>query len=180
MSQPPMGDAAFASTQEPMAPSQGEMGANAPMGQDMMGAETTDQTTGGQPMDDGEMPMNGQDMPMDQPPMDGGEMGDVPANDDSTENIISQLSDPDDVEAVRNFALYYLDKEKNGGNQVGGEPPMMESVVFTKKQLKKIHENFQINNDDELKHRKNKEKGLQRKRTSNTSKNSPFNSPKFN
>jgi len=168
-----MGDADFASAQEPMEPSQGEMGVNAPTGQDMTGAETMGQTMGGQPMD-------GQDMPMDQQPMDDGEMGAAPAGDDSTESIISQLSDPDDVEAVRNFALYYLDKEKNGGSQMGGEQPMMESVVFTKKQLKKMHENFQINNDDELKHRKNKEKGLQRKRTNNTSKNSPFNSPKFN
>ena len=175
MNQSPMGDAAFASTQEPMAPSQGEMGVNAQTGQDMTGAEQM-----GQEADGGEMPMDGQDMPMDQPPMDGEEMGAAPAGDDSTENIISQLSDPDDVEAVRNFALYYLDKEKNGGSQMGGEQPMMESVVFTKKQLKKMHENFQINNDDELKHRKNKEKGLQRKRTNNTSKNSPFNSPKFN
>ena len=176
MSQLPMGDADFASTQEPMAPPQGEMDANAPMGQDMMGAEPM----GGQPMGNSETPMDGQDMPMDQPPVDSGEMGAAPAGDDSTESIISQLSDPDDVEAVRNFALYYLDKEKNGGDQIGEEQPMMENVVFTKKQLKKIHEDFQINNDDELKHRKNKEKGLQRKRTNNTSKNSPFNSPKFN
>ena len=110
-------------------------------------------------------------------PMNGDGEGDM-ADTDSTTNIIKQL-DPESLEAVRNFALSYLNKNQGGADMGGGDAPMMESVIFTKKQINEMNENFSITNDDELKHRKNKEKGLAKKHTNNVSKRSPFNSPIF-
>ena len=132
------------------------------------------------PVDD---PSMGGEPPMDEP--EGGE------GDDSTISIINQLS-PEDREAVRSYAESMLarDEEKNGGEELGGgEPPMddpsmggdpnggpmMESVIFTKKQLKTINENFLQMSDDEEK--KDKKVGL--KKGDKLHKKSPFNSPKF-
>ena len=125
------------------------------------------------PMDD---PSMGGEPPMDEP--EGGE------GDDSTISIINQLS-PEDREAVRSYAESMLARDENSGErEMGGEEPpmegpeagpMMESVIFTKKQLKAINENFLQMSDDEEK--KDKKVGL--KKGDKLHKKSPFNSPKF-
>lgn len=143
-----------------------------------------DPSMGQNGMTDPSMDQNGMSDPSMDPmadpsmdPMNGGGEGDM-ADTDSTTNIIKQL-DPESLEAVRNFALSYLNKNQGGADMGGGDAPMMESVIFTKKQINEMNENFSITNDDELKHRKNKEKGLAKKHTNNVSKRSPFNSPIF-
>ena len=59
---------------------------------------------------------------------------------------------------------------------MGGEP-MMESAIFTKKQIEMIMENFGPT-EDEL--QKDDKKHLSKKNERTVSKKSPFNSPKFN
>lgn len=130
-------------------------------------------------------PMGG-DPSMDEP-MDGGE------GDDSTVSIINQLNDKD-KETVRAYAESLLStEEENDGEDMGdedapmgGDPsmedpnaqggaPMMETVIFTKKQLKTINENFlQMSDDDEKQERK-----AGAKKGNKLNKKSPFNSPKF-
>ena len=101
--------------------------------------------------------------------------------DDSTISIINQLS-PSDKEAVRAYAESMLNRSEsnneNGTDMVDGsmeEGPMMESVVFTKKQLKKINESFRStsNKEDDTK------TVLNKKKTQTVSRKSPFNSPEF-
>ena len=92
---------------------------------------------------------------------------------DDTTSIINQLSDAD-KEAVRSYAKSMLNKsdsqQENGDD---GNQPMMESVIFTKKQLNKIQENFGPSQDELMK--KNDRKGLPKKISKSGS--SPFNSP---
>ena len=58
----------------------------------------------------------------------------------------------------------------------GTDGQMMESVIFTKRQINKIHENFnQKNNDAE----NLDNKPLGKKKGKTVSKNSPFNNPNF-
>ena len=151
---------------------------DAPMGGDSM-----------PPMDDqsmGEVPnaMDGDSMP----PMDDPSNGGAPdmSGDDSTMSIINQLND-EDREAVRAYAESMLNKNGEQGPDgmdvpmddpsMSGEP-MMESAIFTKKQLKMIMENFGPT-EDELQNVKNN-KQLSKKKEKTVSKKSPFNSPKFN
>jgi hypothetical protein len=132
-----------------------------------------DQMMGEQP------PMNGQDQMMDeQPPIDDNAEGD-----DSTISIINQLSD-EDREAVRAYAESMLNKSGEGGEYTeevpmeGGEP-MMESFIFTKKQLNKLMENFGPS-EDEIQNKNDDRKPLSKKKEKTVSYKSPFNSPKFN
>ena len=155
----------------------------------------------GQPPVDGQPPMDGQDPavggdpmtddtamggdPMDgaQPSMDDGE------GDDSTMSIINQLSD-EDREAVRAYAESMLSKSKGEQEAPAGEgpmmddpamggeqQPMMESFIFTKKQLSTLMENFGPT-EDELQ-KQDERKPLQKKKERTVSDKSPFNSPKF-
>ena len=131
------------------------------------------------PMMGGDQAMGGEE-PMGDDPAMGGEApmmgGDDPAmsgeGDDSTTSIINQLS-PEDKEAVRAYAESMLNKTED---QAGGnEEPMMESVIFTKKQLKAINESFR--DSEETRDDKTK---LNKKKSQTVSNKSPFNSPKFN
>ena len=124
---------------------------------------------GGDPSMDGEGPMMGGDPATE----DGG--------DDSTISIINQLS-PTDKEAVRAYAESMLNRSEsnneNGTDMADGsmeEDPMMESVVFTKKQLKKINESFRSTNNKE----DDTKTILNKKKSQTVSKKSPFNSPEF-
>lgn len=108
---------------------------------------------------------------------------------DDTMSIINQLSDAD-REAVRAYAESMLSRDETqgevGGEQDGGDDlpidangqPMMETVIFTKNQLKMINEelglNSQLKNKDD-----DGKKPLQKKTSNTTSKKSPFNPPKF-
>ena len=116
---------------------------------------------------------------------DGTAMGGDPATedgeDDSTISIINQLS-PTDKEAVRAYAESMLNRSEsnneNGTDMANGsmeEDPMMESVVFTKKQLKKINESFRSTNNKE----DDTKTVLNKKKSQTVSKKSPFNSPDF-
>ena len=108
-------------------------------------------------------------------------MGGDDSMDDSTASIINQLS-PEDREAVRSYAQSMLSRAEgdNGLEGEGASGPqspdgaMMESVIFTKKQLRTIMENVGIFNNEPR-----KEKSLTKKSTKSVSKNSPFNSPNF-
>ena len=169
-----------------------------PSGDPMMGGGPM---TDGQPPVDEQPPIDGQDpavsgdqmtddtamdgdpMGGGQPPVDGGE------GDDSTMSIINQLSD-EDREAVRAYAESMLSKSEGGqeapagegpmmdGPSMGGEQqPMMESFIFTKKQLNTLMENFGPT-EDELQ-KQDERKPLQKKKERTVSDKSPFNSPKF-
>lgn len=149
-----------------------------------------DPAMGGGPMAGEQPPMDGQDpamggdpMASEQPPMEGGE------GDDSTMSIINQLSD-EDREAVRAYAESMLSKSEGGQEEPAGEdpmmgdpamgeeqPPMMESFIFTKKQLSTLMENFGPT-EDELQ-KQDKRKPLPKKKEQTVSSKSPFNSPKF-
>ena len=114
-------------------------------------------------------------------PMMGGDPATGDGGDDSTISIINQLS-PTDKEAVRAYAESMLSRSEgnieNSTDMVDdsmGEAPMMESVVFTKKQIKKINESFRsINNKGD-----DTKTVLNKKKTQTVSKKSPFNSPDF-
>ena len=152
------------------APMDGASPASNEMGEDpMMGGNPAmggDPAMGSDPAMDGEDPMMGGDPAM----------GDNA--DDSTVSIINQLS-PEDKEAVRAYAESMLNRAENptaGSDSMGGEePPMMESVIFTKKQLKTLTESFIGDN----KETEDDKKQLNPKKAQNVSKKSPFNSPKF-
>ena len=88
--------------------------------------------------------------------------------DDSTISIINKLS-PDDREAVRSYAESMLDKSL--GNEEN--PQMMETYIFSKKQLQTIMETIGTMDD------KTEEKPLNKKNGVTVSKKSPFNSPIF-
>ena len=170
----------------------------------MDGASTVpsgDPMAGGDPMSDGQPPMDGQDpavgggsmtddTAMGGDPMDGAQpsMDDV-EGDDSTMSIIDQLSD-EDREAVRAYAESMLSKSKGEQEAPAGEgpmmddpamggeqQPMMESFIFTKKQLSTLMENFGPT-EDELQ-KQDERKPLQKKKERTVSDKSPFNSPKF-
>lgn len=162
-------------------PPMGDMGPTGPEG-DPAGAPDAGMdgmNDGNGQLDPNMGPMGGEP-PMDGDPMAGGEEG----SDDSTISIINQLNDKD-KETVRAYAesLLSTEEENDGqdepmdGEDMGGQDPnaapMMESFIFTKKQLKKLNENF---ND---KDREEKNKGNNKARGKNTAKDSPFKSPRF-
>ena len=164
----------------------------APSGAPMMGG---DPMAGEQPPMDGQGPAMGGDPMMDDPAMGGDPMaGEQPPmegeeGDDSTMSIINQLSD-EDREAVRAYAESMLSKSEGGQEAPAGEdpmmddpamggeqPPMMESFIFTKKQLNTLMENFGPT-EDELQ-KQDERKPLPKKKEKTVSGKSPFNSPKF-
>ena len=166
--QQPMDDASFQQDQSMMGGDPNAMG----MDPSMEGGDTN--AMGGDPNAMGMDPnmAGGGQNAMDGDPnaMDGNQSGE---GSDDTESIISQLSDAD-KEAVRSYAKSMLNKndsQQENGN--AGNQPMMESVVFTKKQLNKIQENFGPSQDELMK--KNDRKGLPKKISKSGS--SPFNSP---
>ena len=170
----------------------------------MDGASTVpsdDPMMGGDPMADEQPSMDGQDTAMgggqmmDDPTMEGDPMaGEQPPmegedGDDSTMSIINQLSD-EDREAVRAYAESMLSKSEGGQEAPAGEDPMMddpsmggeqqpmmESFIFTKKQLNTLMENFGPT-EDELQ-KQDERKPLPKKKEKTVSNKSPFNSPKF-
>lgn len=178
----PMGGA----SDVPPAP-EGDMGPSGGPGDP--GAPMEDPSMGGG-MDDGQLnpdmgvdPMGGEE-----PPMDGGEGGET--GDDSTMSLFNQLSD-DDKEAARGYIESMLSRDEGNKGDMGGEEPMpegptgpeggpgdagapmMESFVFSKKQIRTLNENLPVmdmKKDDVV---NDKKKG------GNTPKKSPFNSPKF-
>ena len=127
----------------------------------------------------GDASMSPSNNPMDMgDPSMSGDMGAEEAADDSTVSIINQLS-PEDREAVRSYAESMLNRSENNGEgegqtQSSDETLAMESVIFTKKQLRKIMENVGIFNNDT-----DKKTPLKNKGTKSVTKKSPFNSPKF-
>ena len=139
-------------------------------------------------MDQGGMdPMGGQDMGgnanmgMDQGGMDpmGGQ--DIGGSDNPLVQAITQkaqeLSDKD-LQTLYSYeeSLKADDAMADNGGGDGQEQPMMEQVIFTKKQLNKLQENFGPS-QDELMKKKNK-KDLPKKQSSSI-KNSPFSPPRF-
>ena len=115
------------------------------------------------------------------------EMEDAAGGDDSTEGIISQLSD-DDKEAVRNYAKSLLSRDETSGEEMGGnepmpvpEPPQGQPapgvmMEITKGRLKKaqkaLQERFREND------RKEDESKREQKRVKkNFGKKTPFDSP---
>lgn len=151
------------------------------MGADPMAG--TDPSMGGAPSGPdpmaGEDPMMGGDEPM---PGDGEDMGgDEGSGDDSTMSLFDQLSDTD-KEAARSYIESMLNKdESQPDNQEapeGGDMPQMpmESVIFTKGQLKKLNEDIGLGMDTE---RDDKKLEKRTEKTNKRVKSSPFNSPKF-
>lgn len=169
--QQPMDDASFQQDQNMIGGDPNAMGMdpNAMYGDpNAMGMDQN--MAGGGPNDMGEDPnaMGGDPNAMGgDPNADGGD------GSDDTTSIINQLSDTD-KEAVRSYAKSMLNKsDSQQENGDAGNQPMMESVVFTKKQLNKIQENFGPSQDELMK--KNDRKGLPKKISKSGS--SPFNSP---
>ena len=147
-----------------------------------------DPNMGADPMMGGEPNMGGgPNMGMD-PNIDGGQMmgGEDPntigpnaEGDDDTMSIINKLTDTD-KEAVRKYAQSMIarDETQQDGDMGmdGGQQQMMEQVIFTKKQLNTINENFGPSQDELMK--KDDRKELPKKQSSGI-KNSPFSPPKF-
>ena len=153
-----------------------------PMADEQPPMDGQDPAMGGDPMMD-DPTMGGDPMAGEQPPMEGED------GDDSTMSIINQLSD-EDREAVRAYAESMLSKSEGGQEAPAGEgpmmddpsmggeqQPMMESFIFTKKQLNTLMENFGPT-EDELQ-KQDERKPLPKKKEKTVSNKSPFNSPKF-
>ena len=114
----------------------------------------------------------------------GGEPEGGEGSGDDTMSLFDELSD-EDKEAARKYieSMLTRDESQEGsdmGNEMpdmGGAPQMpMESVIFTKGQLKKINESLGAGMDDE----KDDKKLTQRtEKTNSKVKSSPFNSPRF-
>lgn len=122
---------------------------------------------------------NTQDMGMD-PGMEAN--ADNMGGDDSTMSIINQLSDTD-REAVRAYAESMLSRDEESdidNDGIGGDTqaPMQETikVIFTKKQLLEMNENFGPT-ADELEKTKPE---IFSKKTDRKNNNTPFDKPKFN
>ena len=98
---------------------------------------------------------------------------------DDTMSIINKLTDTD-KEAVRKYAQSMIardETQQDGDMGMDGEQQqMMEQVIFTKKQLNTIKENFGPSQDELMK--KDDRKELPKKQSSGI-KNSPFSPPKF-
>lgn len=165
----PMDGASAAPSQDPnqqidMTDSDSSMMANTGDNDPMMG-----NTGDSDPMMGGEDSMTmGDDMGGEDPMMND-DMSGEENGDDSTSSILNQLS-PDDKEAVRAYAQSLLSRDESTEPQ---SEELMESFIFTKKQLTKIMESFR---QSEI---KKDEKPLNKKYSKSVSKKSPFNSPNF-
>lgn len=121
----------------------------------------------------------------DVPPMDG---GDAPAGGGGEIQSMFDGLNPDHQKAAKKYIQSLEDQESDaqqGGDQMTdamppmtpGQQPMMESVVFTKKQVRMLNENFgemsdELNRDKELGHSTKVKKDNKRV--------SPFDPPKKN
>lgn len=166
---------------------------------DMGGAGAVDPAMGGDPNAMGDPSMGGDPNAMEDPTMggdpsamEGPSMGGAPEEGgDSTIDIINQLSDTD-REAVRAYAESMLNRDESQNNEEeapvdsgmgmgeqdpNGGAPIMESVIFTKAQIKKLNEGFGVTGDEI---NKDSRKPMPKKKTNNVSSKSPFNNPKFN
>ena len=154
-------------------------GANPSIG----GNDMADPMAGGDPSMGGEDPSMGMGQGVgEEMPEDG--MDDSNMNEKVKEiTDISNELDEKGQETILKYARSVKDNsnsEKDSSEpEMGNEEPQMpmESVVFTKGQLKRINENFGVGMDDE----KNDKKLTKRTdKTINKVKSSPFNSPRFN
>lgn len=181
---PSAGDASMSPSNNPMGMGDPSMGVDPSMNSGAPMDMGDPSMNGGAPMDMGDPSMGGDPSMNDGVPMDMGDpsmSGDMDAEgaaDDSTVSIINQLS-PEDREAVRSYAESMLNRSEDNGEgeaqtQPSDETLAMESVIFTKKQLRKIMENVGIFNNDT-----DKKTPLKNKGTKSVTKKSPFNSPKF-
>lgn len=159
----------------------GDQMANDPMlgGTPIPGADMSGMDQSGMGGDMGEGPMGGDPNAMGgDPSAMGGEDPNAGEDSDGTMSIISQLS-PTDKEAVRSYAQSMLNRDEtqmDGSDQMqGGQSPMMEQVIFTKKQINKIQENLGPTQDELMD--KDDRKSLPKKQ--NRGGNSPFSSPRF-
>ena len=95
---------------------------------------------------------------------------------------ISNELDEKGQETILKYARSVKDnsnsEKDSSGPEMGNEEPQMpmESVVFTKGQLKRINENFGVGMDDE---KDDKKLTKRTDKTINKVKSSPFNSPRF-
>ena len=99
---------------------------------------------------------------------------------------ISNELDEKGQETILKYARSVKDNSNSGKDssepEMGNEEPQMpmESVVFTKGQLKRINESFGVGMDDEKDDEKDDKKLTKRTdKTINKVKSSPFNSPRF-
>lgn len=132
-------------------------------------------------------PMGGDPGMMDGAPMDGqGMEPQVSSDDEEILNLLDQLG-LEDKNAAKKYIESMVDRDGDGITDEmgvpgapegqGQEPPMMESVIFTKGQLDMIHESIRPSMDDDEddsvneKEPQKKQKQLNRK--------SPFNNPNF-
>ena len=163
------------STEAPMPPMGDASSVDPNMGADPMMPPTDGQNIGaGDGMEPAGEPM----------PDMGGEPEGGEGSGDDTMSLFDELSD-EDKEAARKYieSMLTRDESQEGtdmGNEMpdmGGAPQMpMESVIFTKGQLKKINESLGAGMDDE----KDDKKLTQRtEKTNSKVKSSPFNSPRF-
>ena len=157
-------------------------GMAAPVADPMAGAAPMDPTMGGD--------MNGDGMPDDPNAMGmdatGGEEG-IDGMD--VQGLYDSLPD-EDKDAAEGYLKYLKRKNENGGNEQAGDEagmdamaadptmaqqPMMETVIFTKKQLNKINEGVGFTDDE----RKPENKNLSTKKDKGFRKKSPFGAKKF-
>ena len=124
-----------------------------------------------------------------EPPVDGGDLGDGEPTGKVKEimDTANEISEKDqDTLLAYARSLKDASEEATEPNSemppqdpgMGGQPPMMESVVFTKKQIKKLNENF-----GEMNQELEREKELGHSTKPKTDKNkpvSPFDPPRKN
>ena len=140
------------------------------------------------PMAGGDPSMGGEDPSMGMGQGVGEEMPEDGMDDSNMNEKVKEITDISNEldEKGQETILKYARSVKDNSNsmqdsnepEMGNEEPQMpmESVVFTKGQLKRINENFGVGMDDE----KNDKKLTKRTdKTINKVKSSPFNSPRF-
>lgn len=161
------------------APAQGAPMPEAPMPEAPMPTEPMPPTEDAGMMND-VAPMSDTDSMGGDMSMDGGS-GDPKA--DYIKKMIDNLP-PEDLKAAEGY-IESLGKDNGGdagdasamGNdQMGGGMPMGESVIFTKRQLTRLNEDFGIENLNRTKEDDNR---VEKKKNANVHRNSPFCSPKF-
>lgn len=161
--QPPIGDASL--SQDPsmvMDPTA--------MGADQTAQGTDPMSMGADPTAQGADPMAAGG--------DGTDMGDNGSGDEKVQygtSIFQGLS-PENQDAAIAYMQSMEDSEGNADENGEQQQPMMEQVIFTKKQINAIKENFGPSQDELMKKPDRKE--LPKKQTRSV-KNSPFSPPMF-
>ena len=156
------------------------MGGGMPTGDPGMGGDPMMGGDAGMGMDQsmgGGMPGGDQTMEMD-PSMGGGmDGGAISSDDQELLNLIGKLTIKDKATAMK-YMESMIDTNGNGAeDELAGDvqQPMMENVIFSKGQLRKIHESIRPSMDTE----RGGKSGMapQKKRT--VTGKSPFNAPNF-